>query len=511
MHTKASVLIASIVLLFTSTAFSQLPAQENGLLIRDVTVLDPSSEPIRPFKASVLIRNGRIVYVGKEPKSEAIRGTNVIDGRGRFLIPGLIDSHTHLANVSGLNWGLAKRNPDLVREYYRQLPRSYLYFGYTTLVDVNDHSPEILEELKGKPVRPEILTCGRQLEVMNGFMMAETPVEDRSRSFPDFLHDRFNPKAVVPEDADLGDHTPAAAVERIVKKQGGSCVKMAHENGFGGTEDVTWEMPSEGIVREVASEAGKAGIPLLLHASSFESQKFALDTGVDIIAHGMWHWGDLTEYLEVKDLPPGHRKLLAKIAKAGIGYQPTFRVIAGQRDVFVDDFLENPGLRHVYPKDLLDWLSTEEGRWQERNIKRYAKGFFDGKSNVEIAAFMQLLVDKISVSARVIADEKGLLLFGTDSPASNAHTNPPGLNGYLEMQEWRNAGIPLGALLKAATISNARAFGLESDIGSVRPGKRADLLLLRKDPLKDVSAYDSIEIVIKNGRAFERSELSAAK
>ncbi|QQS41615.1 MAG: amidohydrolase family protein [Acidobacteriota bacterium] len=511
MFTKASAFLASILILLVSSVMTQSPAQENDLLIRDVTVLDPSSEPIKPFKASVLIRRGRIEFVGSKSGLKGANAARVIDGRGRYLIPGLIDSHTHLANVAGLNWGLAKRHSDLVREYRRQLPGSYLYFGYTTLIDVNVHSPEVLELLRKEPIRPEILTCGQQLEVWNGFMMAETPPEERLSEFPGFLHDRFNTKAILPKGLDPRGHTPAAVVRHVTEIQGGQCLKLAHENGFGGTDDVTWEMPSSEIVSEVASEAEKAGVPLMLHASSFESQKFALETGVDIIAHGMWHWGDLLEFLKVTELPAGHRQLLEEIALKKIGYQPTFRVIAGQRDVFVDDFLANPALQYVYPKKMLAWLSTEEGRWQERNIKRYAKGFFDGKSNAEIAAFMQLMVDKIGVSAKVIADNNGVLLFGTDTPASNAHTNPPGLNGYLEMREWQKAGIGLEALLKAATISNARAFGLESEIGGVRPGMRADLLLLRKDPLKDVSAYDSIEIVIMDGRAIERSEFSAAK
>ncbi|MCO6511902.1 MAG: amidohydrolase family protein [Aridibacter famidurans] len=511
MFTKASVFFASILILLVSSVLTQTPARERDLLIRDVTVLDPASEPIRPFQASVLIRQGRIVFIGSKSGLKGANAARVIDGRGRYLIPGLIDSHTHLANVAGLNRGLAKRHSDLVREYRRQLPRSYLYFGYTTVIDVNVHSPEILEQIKEAPVRPEVLTCGQQVEVLNGFMMAETPPEERLNEFPRFLHDRFNPKAVLPIGLDPRGHTPAAVVRTVTEVQGGQCLKMAHENGFGGTEDVTCEMPSKEIVRKVALEAEKVGVPLMLHASSFESQKFALDTGVDIIAHGMWHWGDISEYLEVTELPADHRALLKRIADAGTGYQPTFRVIAGQRDVFVDDFLANPALPHVYPRRMLEWLSTEEGRWQERNIKKYAKGFFDGKSNAEIAAFMQLMVDKIGISAKVIADSDGFLLFGTDTPSSNAHTNPPGLNGFLEMQEWQKAGISLEALLKAATISNARAFGIESNVGSVRPGMRADLLLLRNDPLKDLSAYDSIDFVIKNGRAFERAAFSAAK
>ena len=124
---------------------------------------------------------------------------------------------------------------------------------------------------------------------------------------------------------------------------------------------------------------------------------------------------------------------------------------------------------------------------------------------------MQLIVDKISISSKVLADSDGNLLFGTDTPASNAHTNPPGYNGYLEMKEWSKAGISLARILRAATINNAKAFNLGKTHGSIESGKIANLLILEKDPLADLSAYNSIMQIILNGTVYERSEFSAQR
>lgn len=62
-------------------------------------------------------------------------------------------------------------------------------------------------------------------------------------------------------------------------------------------------------------------------------------------------------------------------------------------------------------------------------------------------------------------------------------------------------------LLRAATIDNAKAFGLSRELGSIEVGKRADLLLLALNPLETVSAYDSIQMVFLNGKAIAREAL----
>ena len=142
------------------------------MLIENVRIIDPTQEPIEARTGYVQIENGLITHVG-ETRPGIAGSFIIIDGSDKYLIPGLIDSHTHLANVAGLNGGLKRKHPEFAEEYFRQLPKSYLYFGYTTVVDTNRHSPRILEQIQNAPVKPHILTCGEQLEVMNGFMMAE--------------------------------------------------------------------------------------------------------------------------------------------------------------------------------------------------------------------------------------------------------------------------------------------------------------------------------------------------
>ena len=110
------------------------------------------------------------------------------------------------------------------------------------------------------------------------------------------------------------------------------------------------------------------------------------------------------------------------------------------------------------------------------------------------------------------SDNGGRLLLGTDTAvAGSGWGTPPGLSGYLEMSDWANAGIPLETIFRAATLDNAKAFGLADQLGTVESGKRADLLLLAENPLSHISAYDTIKVVIVGGNPIDRQRLSASQ
>jgi dihydroorotase-like cyclic amidohydrolase len=115
-------------------------SQSAGLVIRDVTVVSPErSSPLE--HAYVRIANGRIVDVSERP----VRGDQEIDGSGRFLVPGLIDSHVHLVlQVPGMTFAQWRAFPALAAAARQQEPRSYLFFGFTTVIDLNGTAEKII-------------------------------------------------------------------------------------------------------------------------------------------------------------------------------------------------------------------------------------------------------------------------------------------------------------------------------------------------------------------------------
>jgi imidazolonepropionase-like amidohydrolase len=101
------------------------------------------------------------------------------------------------------------------------------------------------------------------------------------------------------------------------------------------------------------------------------------------------------------------------------------------------------------------------------------------------------------------------LLFGTDTPSAPTYANPPGLNAWLEMRNLAAVGMTPAEIFRAATIENARALGLDKDVGTVEIGKRANLLLLRQDPTQTIDAYQTIVKVVLGGRVLDPSQLAA--
>jgi imidazolonepropionase-like amidohydrolase len=107
-----------------------------------------------------------------------------------------------------------------------------------------------------------------------------------------------------------------------------------------------------------------------------------------------------------------------------------------------------------------------------------------------------------------LAKKNANFLFGTDTPSGPTYGNLPGLNGYLEMQQLQKAGLSLAQIFKAATISNAREFKIDSQLGTIEKGKIANLVLLKKSPLESVDAYDSITAVWVHGMQISRDSLA---
>lgn len=478
------------------------PASTDELLIENVTLISPDLQ--KPLNnAYVLVNDGIIIKVSPtklNPTSKVVR----IDGRGRYLIPGLIDSHVHLAKVPSMSGRHKKQHPELAAAYLKQQPRSYLYFGYTSLIDLNVFSPKLISDFNQQPLHPDVYTCSQHLDIANGHGMFEEDPKTRLYDNPNFLYDHYQQQQLNGE-FDLTKHTPKATVKHI-KDSGGICVKTYYDNGYGGSEVADYDIPTPQIIRDVVSETRKLNIPTLLHANSWESQRFALMTDVDIIAHGMFHWG---EYRHSTEVPPAIRDTLKAIAERGIGYQPTLHVIDSQRSMFDPAYLKNPLLAQVLPQKLLDWYQSDEGHWFNKRILQYFPQHLRALDDEEIYRLFNKYYQHNVQVLKVLADYDANLLFATDTIVGQSYANAPGLSGYIDMKAWYKAGVSLEKILQAATISNAKAFNLEDTLGSIEVGKKANLLLLKQNPLLTVEAYNSIEIVFMNGLPVARQDLVA--
>tara|TARA_R110002073_G_scaffold4213_1_gene27939 strand:+ start:76012 stop:77751 length:1740 start_codon:yes stop_codon:yes gene_type:complete len=523
---KKAVLALLIGILFVSCKHKPTESTRNsinidhGILVENTTIISTNTNGvIEKFVGYVLTDNDNIVYVGVD-KPNLTGQYKVIDGHGKFTIPGLIDSHVHLANMAGMTSNHQKKYPTLVQEYYAQLPKSFLYYGYTTLIDVNNYAPNVINDLLNAPIRPDIFTCGNQVQIMNDFMMEmeQYTVEDRLKS--PFLYDKYNKNIHIPETVDLEAHTPKSILAAI-KRDEGLCVKTLYEDISSGFPQ-SWELPSLELLNDLVKAAHQEGMPVIMHAPSYNGQRFALEAGVDIIAHTMWNWYDTPEqFLDLK-FTQDHKNLLLKIANSGVGYQPTFRAIYGEVDLLEGQFYNDSTLEKIFPKSYLAWLKTEEGNWGKEKIVQRGKLvkainptlYKSIRSNFNsdeemFKGIQKMLKTRMNQVIKLLADNHAKLLLATDNGAMNMATHPPGFNGYLEMNHWFQAGVSLEQIFLAATVNNAKAFRINSQYGTITAGKIANILILNKDPLNDISAYEAIHMVIVHGQEYERKMLSA--
>jgi imidazolonepropionase-like amidohydrolase len=343
---------AFVVMAFLSAAACVVPAPSpGGLVISNVTVISPDrSEPL--VNAHVRIVGDRIDAVSLSP----LAGKQVIDGGGGYLIPGLIDGHVHLDVLPVLRPQDEAKHPGLSEELREQEPRSYLYFGFTTVIDLA-RDPGFIAGWNARPVRPDAFFCG-SAAMLDGYPMVLLPPQIAATLFPYFLHDPAR-AASLPASVDATKHQPTAAVERMAK-DGAICVKTYNEPGFGPARN----LPNASLeqVREIIAAARARDMPVIMHANSIRAQQFATEAGVDVIAHGAWNDSGYTGEAKTKALD----ELVAGIKTKGLAYQPTFRVINGIGDMFDPKLLNDPRMVHATPPAALAWFRTPDAAWMRR-------------------------------------------------------------------------------------------------------------------------------------------------
>jgi imidazolonepropionase-like amidohydrolase len=468
-------------------------------VIEDVTLI--SAERKAPLEhATVVTRDGRIAEIGTKVK--VAPNANRIDGRGKFLIPGLIDTHVHAGDLTPLDDDGAEAHPELVQALRAQVPRAFLAFGFTTVVDLNPYG-DSLQQLNATPIHPTFFHCGPGVRVPGGYTALRPPKDAEAAKRMNLVYDKTLAKGW-PANLDPKEFTAELAVERAAA-DGSICVKTFVEPGFGGV--FHWPVPSAETLAEIKAEAKKRGLVMVVHATGVEGWRAAMDAHADVIAHGLWHWpGDRKESAPTQEA----KEVVHAAARAGIYVQPTMQVVYGDAAIFNRSILDDPRLGESLPRSVIAYLKSDEGKkaW-EATADQYRGAILKvfGTPAMEPSKAMALGPARVMATTRLLKADGGKLLFGSDTPPGGGIGNPFGLNERMELEHWFEAGIPLAQILRAATLDNAVAFEIAGDRGTIEVGKRADLLLLGADPLKTIKAYDAIERIFVGGRELRPEDL----
>ena len=431
-------LIAALLLAASAGAQNRL-ALVGGMLLDGYDV-----PPLH--HAAVLIEGDRIVAVGRAAEMEIPPDAEVVDTRGRVMMPGMMDLHAHLAVLGHGEYGrwfswIAEEGVD-IEEVMEISAKQLLLAGVTTAVDL------------GAPLEASLAVRDRiaRGEVPGARLLMAGPWITRRVSF-------------WPENYQIGISSPeeaSAAVERLAEA-GVDVIKA-------------WVGLTREDYQAVADTAHRHGLPVHAHVYAPDDVRNALEAGIDVLTHA-----------GSAGTPPYGEDLLRDIVVAG---RPV--VITGAHRVWVfpatvefPERLQDPRLRDDLPAPMYDELQRSfENFHTLPYFQTTARQMFFGDASlgqwIEAGAVMGM---------------------GTDSGTPmNFHTEAL----WRELKAHVDLGMTPMEAIVAATRVNARILGLADDLGTIEPGKIADVVVLRGDPRFSVTELNEPELVVKDGQVYRR-------
>ncbi len=466
MHTKEGWRIAA------TTAFATPGAAPPARALVGATLITGTGAAPIP-DAVVLIKGGRIECAGPRSACRVPPDVATMDLAGTWITPGLIDAHVHFSQT-----GWADGRPDALdfrgeypydqvqadlRNHPERFFRSYLCSGVTGVFDVGGYpwTTGLIARTESDAFAPHVMAAGPLLSTYDFWL--NLPAERQ------FIY--------------LGSSDDAKTGARCLASLGAAAIKI-------------WFIPVQTrdfadmkrVVAAAGQEARELGKPLIVHATGLREAKAALAAGARLLVHSV-------EDQEVDD------EFLADAKKQGTMYCPTltvgdgyvrmFESAASGKPVAIDDpngCVDKETLDRIARTPLLGAGKVAKADLERRKA-RAAAG----------AQFMPLNLRKVRDAGIPIA-------MGTDAG------NPLTLHGpsvYAEMEAMQAAGLTPMEVLVAATRNAAAAMRRSADLGTIEPGKAADLLIVGADPAANIANLRLVRYVVRGGVVRNAQELRA--
>jgi len=455
--------ILSLLLIFLVSC----QVQTSDIAIQNVNVVDVESGEIVENQ-SVLIRDGIIANI--KPYDSGLEAEMVIDGTGKYLIPGLWDMHVHF-----------RGGEELIKENKNLLPL-YIVNGITTVRDGGGNiTPSVLEWRSqieaGELLGPKIFTSGPKIDGSDARWDGSIAI-DRADQIPAAL-DSLDSLGV--DYVKIYDSTLPYELFLPI-------VEQASERGY----PVTGHMPFEVMFSE-SIEKGLSATEHIFYAFKGHSAKEGEITQELIDRRGSDNPMGFLEVLQrVTDSQDDEtaQALYQTMIEHGNGIIPTLHIM---------DVLANLKVRNHADDEYLDYIGpgireTYEGRYQA------ALNAPDDQPNIyDLPEYRPLVTEMMSNGVRIYA--------GSDAGPYNTFVYP-GISLHKELEIFVESGFTPAEALRTATINPPAFFDLQEKYGQVIEGFTADLLLLDANPLTDISNTQQIYRVIINGElVYDRDEL----
>ena len=452
---RLTLVIAGLIIAFSavrgpgpSAGMAQTAADPAITVIEGATLIDGNGGA--PLKNSVIVIDGtRIKAVGARGTIAYPAGATVIKADGMTALPGLVDAHIHSLNF---------------------FPQLFLHFGVTTVMDTANPTAWIIaqrEALKSGRIKgPRMFVTG---EVIDG----PDPGEDR--------RDGYRTHVRTPEEA--------RATARALLKQGVDALKV-------------YQHLTPDLLKPIVEEAHKAGTEAVGHS---HDAKDAVLAGLKFIEHAtpIAHatLGDPARLkaMDADKLPTPEADmnpalfgpLIDLMVKNGVFFNPTLTRMwieaMPKRAQWLKEaaaLIESPDYRFIPAARREFWMKAT--REPSKATARQTEG-----------------MHRVEEFTRRYAQAGGRIITGPDSGPSSAPANLAGLAMHVEMEALVDAGLTPMQAIQASTKWPAELMHKEKDLGTIAPGRIADVLLIDGDPLADIRATRKIRTVMMNGKGVD--------
>jgi cytosine/adenosine deaminase-related metal-dependent hydrolase len=419
---------------------------EKALALTDATLFDSEHALLRPHQ-TVVIAGDHIAAAGPDGEVSIPDGAEVVDCKGKTILPGLWDMHVHLGGIDGLL--------DIAS-------------GVTTVRDMGNDMDALLAMKKrfdeGSAIGPRVVLAG----LVDGSGPFSGPIKDKTDT-PEQARNAVETYA-------RHGYVQLKIYSSIRPELVPLLARLAHEHGMRVSGHVPAFMNAEQFVRDGADE---------IQHENFVMLDFLFDTVKD--TRGRARFTAVAEHgAEIDPSQPRVKALFALFLRHHTVLDPTI-------NVFESMFVARRGV--ILP----GWADVAA-----RLPAQVRRGFLAGGLPVpegenalyraSFRAMLRMLKGQYDAGIPMVA--------GTDAMA--------GFTLPRELELWVEAGIPAAKVLQTATLGGARVMKMDSELGSVVPGKLADLIVVDGDPVADMHALRRVETVVKGGVVYQVATLDRA-
>lgn len=463
--------ITLLFLLFHLGAFAQT-------YITNVTVADVEKHKLIPNQTVII--NGELIS-GISAKAKIPANATVIDGKGKFLFPGLTDAHVHFFQNGGLYTrpdaiDLRKLKPHEkeIAEAHSNMKSAlqrYLKNGITTVIDPGATYSFLKQkqEFAGKNFGPSVYMSGPLLttyepEVFKGlkddepFHLVKTPedarkmVREQITYKPDFIKIWYI--------ANVDGLSPEAGARKYLP-----------------------------VIQAIIDESHKNNLKVAVHATERITAQLAVENGCDYLVHSVDDEVLTDDFVRL-------------IKNKNVILCPTLVVHEGYVDTFGQKLhISSHDLRMADPYQLGSLLDLKHIA-DTAFVNGYRRYMNSDKQVAKANETKEICLQNL----KKLSDAGAIIATGTD--AGNIGTLHA--SSYLdEILAMRKAGLGNWKIIEASTVNGAKVLGRQNEFGTIAKGKKANLILLDANPVENIENLTKINRVINKGIVYEPEKMLA--